>query len=377
MPMAQARSVKDIRTETEATRASLSETVEELRGAVSGAASEIRERLKPDSIRAEASDYVRTKSASLFNELKRTAERNPVQALAIGASVAYPLLRVARAVPLPALLIGAGVFLTSTKTGRALTEQASDAADGVADSVRHQVNDAGKHLSHVVEDATQSVGDVLTNVRGAAQTARDTVAEATESATAHVTSLKESALRTAAASADRFKSGGADGLSAVDAAARKSASATNTLLEDAGDRIGSTAREAKRSIGNAVEESPLLVAGLGLLLGGFIANAFPSSSTEERLFGSKSDAIKTKTKAAAASGLEAARNAAGNVLHSIEESAKSEGLTSSDMSRGVRAVTEKLQVVADRGITAALEPSAEERSESNKSQDGEDGGQYG
>src|SRR2546421_5035641 len=136
MSQGDTRSLHEIRRETEQTRAALTTTVEELRGTVSDTATDIKNRLRPDAIKAEVSGYIRSRGEQLLHDLTEMARRNPMQAVAIGASVAYPALRLARAIPLPVLMIGAGLFLTGSKTGRDLTRKASDFGEDVSDEAR-------------------------------------------------------------------------------------------------------------------------------------------------------------------------------------------------------------------------------------------------
>ena len=118
MPHAEPRSLQQIKRETEQTRAGLTDTVEELRTSVTETVSDIRERIRPEVIKAEVSDYIKGRGEQLLNDVTAAARRNPMQAVAVGASVAYPLLRLARAIPLPILMVGAGLFLAGSKLVR-------------------------------------------------------------------------------------------------------------------------------------------------------------------------------------------------------------------------------------------------------------------
>src|SRR4051794_23310010 len=133
MPQIEERSLHDIRRQTEQSRAALTTSVEELRGTVSDTATDIKNRLRPEAVKAEVSGYIRSRGEQLLEDLTVMAQRNPMQAVAIGASVAYPAWRLARAIPLPVLMIGAGLFLTSSKTGRDLTRKASEFAEDISD----------------------------------------------------------------------------------------------------------------------------------------------------------------------------------------------------------------------------------------------------
>src|SRR3954471_5508192 len=86
-------SLGELQRETEQTRAGLTQTVEQLRTSVSDTASDLRQRLSPESIKAEVSDYVRSRGERLVEDVTAAARRNTMQAVAVGASVAYPLLK--------------------------------------------------------------------------------------------------------------------------------------------------------------------------------------------------------------------------------------------------------------------------------------------
>src|ERR1700682_2585800 len=147
MPQTATRSLQQIKRETEQTRAGLTDTVEQLRTSVAETASDIRHRISPDAIKAEVSNYIKSRGEQLMNDVTDAARRNPMQAVAVGASVAYPLLRMARAIPLPVLMVGAGLFLTGSKTGKAATQKASEVASDVSDKVMRQAHDLGDQLA--------------------------------------------------------------------------------------------------------------------------------------------------------------------------------------------------------------------------------------
>src|SRR6202165_5045502 len=125
MPQADTRSLQQLQRETEQTRASLTDTVEQLKTSVAETASDIRHRIRPEVIKAEVSDYIKTRGEQLLSDATAAARRNPMQAVAVGASVAYPLLRLARAIPLPVLMVGAGLFFAGSKTGQATSQRGS------------------------------------------------------------------------------------------------------------------------------------------------------------------------------------------------------------------------------------------------------------
>ena len=66
MQQASDRSLRELQRETEQTRAGLTQTVEQLKTSVTDTASEIRQRISPENIKAEVSDYVRSKGETAF-----------------------------------------------------------------------------------------------------------------------------------------------------------------------------------------------------------------------------------------------------------------------------------------------------------------------
>src|SRR4030081_2988554 len=141
MPLTDTRSLQQIKRETEQTRAGLTDTVEQLKTSVAETASDIRHRISPQAIKAEVSDYIKSRGEQLLHDVTSAARRNPMQAVAVGASVAYPLLRLARAIPLPVLMLRAGVFLAGSKTGKAYTQRPSDVAADLADQATRRAHD--------------------------------------------------------------------------------------------------------------------------------------------------------------------------------------------------------------------------------------------
>src|SRR3979411_2475194 len=112
MAQTDTRSFHELNRETEQTRAALTDTVEQLRSSVTETAKDVRARVSPAAIKAEVSGYFRSRGEQLLRDFTAAARKNPLQAVAVGASVAYPLLRLARAIPPPVLMVGALVLVS-------------------------------------------------------------------------------------------------------------------------------------------------------------------------------------------------------------------------------------------------------------------------
>jgi ElaB/YqjD/DUF883 family membrane-anchored ribosome-binding protein len=165
MSQSDPRSLHEIRRETEQTRAALTTTAEELRGTVADTATDIKNRLRPEAIKAEVSGYIKSRGEQLLQDFTDMARRNPMQAVAIGASVAYPVMRLARAIPLPVLMIGAGLFLTGSKAGRDLSRKASDLAEDVSDEAQRRAHSLGDQIAQATSDAKGGAADLLDRAR--------------------------------------------------------------------------------------------------------------------------------------------------------------------------------------------------------------------
>src|ERR1700694_1085901 len=159
MSQTDTRALQQIKRETEQTRAGLTNTVEQLKTSVADTASDIRQRIRPEAIKAEVSDYIKSRGEQLLNDVTAAARRNPMQAVAVGASVAYPLLRLARAIPVPILMVGAGLFFAGSKTGQAATQKASDFATDVSGKVLQQARELGDQMQESGSAASTYAAD--------------------------------------------------------------------------------------------------------------------------------------------------------------------------------------------------------------------------
>ena len=327
-------SVDELRRETERTRAGLTDTVEELRSRVADTAADIRERVSPAAIKAEVKEYVRESGEQFFHTLERKARENPLQAVAIGAGLAYPLFNIIKSIPAPIMLIGAGILLgrpmkgTGVQAGKAV----SDAMTAVGGRARDATESMQRGAGELGDAATRAMHDARDSVRDMAaplvDKASDTFASAKETVTSTMASATTAVQDTAASA---YKAG----TDAWD-------SATGSAAE-----LG---HNAKGAIVDTFERNPLLVAGIGLAIGAFIASSLPASDAENRLFGETSDELKERAQRAAEQGVEAAKNLAGEVTSAAAE----QGVSVDGLATAAEGLTKKVRAVADSGLKAAL-----------------------
>jgi hypothetical protein len=310
-------SVRALRVEAETNRARLTGTVEELRTQVADTATDLKERLSPSAIKAEVADYVRDSRDQLWHSLEQKARDNPLQAVAVGAALAFPAFRLLRAIPAPLLLVGAGLLLSrGTGNPGAGISQATDAMQDRARSA--------------VDGATGAIDDATTMARSKLHDAQDYVREGIES-------MQE---RAAAASVKDRVTGVVD----------DAKSAVGDMAEKVIGQGSDLAQQARTAASNTWDQNPLLVAGVGLLIGSFIAAAFPSTQTEETLFGDASDALRRQAEGVAAKGVDAARTA----VEAVAATAGEQGLNADGLTSLGESLTGKVRAVAERGIEAAL-----------------------
>jgi hypothetical protein len=386
MPQTETRSLHQIKRETEQTRAGLTNTVEQLRASVADTAADIRQRVRPEAIKAEVSGYIKSRGEQLLNDAAEAARRNPMQAVAIGASVAYPLLRLARTIPLPVLMVGAGLFFAGSKTGQAAAQKVSDMASDLSDEAMRRVRElqdqAGESASAVKTYASDQLDRVsaavsggtdnasrLADVAGASlaansQKLQDKAASLGNSLSGRATDLRDEGVRmagSAAASVQDITSGASSAVrNAVGTAADAGIDAARVVRDKASDL---TDRAGKTFL-QTVEQNPLLVAGVGLLIGGLIASALPRTDIEDDLVGDASQAVKRGAQTAASQGFDKARNAVGEVYDEAARQAEAEGLTPDGIGKAAQDVGERVRRVAERAVTTAFE-SPEENHQPN------------
>jgi hypothetical protein len=383
MPLTDTRSLQQIKRETEQTRAGLTDTVEQLKTSVAETASDIRHRISPEAIKAEVSGYIKSRGEQLLNDVTSAARRNPMQAVAVGASVAYPLLRLARAIPLPVLMVGAGLFFAGSKTGQATSQKASDVAADVSGEVARRLREMGDRVQETASAARTSASEQFDRVSSAVADGTNQAREVADAAGAAVASnsqrIADGAGSVGAIISERANSLKDDGLRLAGSAAasvQDIATGATATARSAANTVADTGRDAARTIRNkasdasdragktifqTIDQNPLLVAGVGLLVGGLIASALPRSEFEDDLVGDASTAAKRRAQAAASQGFDAAKTAVGEVYEETARQAEAEGLTTDGLGRAAQDISQRGRRVAETAVTTALAPSEQDR----------------
>jgi hypothetical protein len=385
MAQTDTRSLQQIKRETEQTRAGLTDTVEQLRTSVADTASDIRQRISPEHIKAEVSDYIRSRGEQLLDDITAAARRNPMQAVAIGASVAYPLLRMARAIPLPVLMVGAGLFFAGSKTGQAASQKAMDMASDLSDEVQRRAHDVRdqvgesaaaakafasenldrlrdtvsggtERVSQAADQVNETANRVGATLASGSDSLKDKAASLGASAADQADDLKDRTIRAAGSAASSLQDIASDAASSARRAAGTAADAGLNAVKTARDTASDLTGRAGKTLLETIEQNPLVVAGVGLLVGGLIASALPRSDIEEGLMGDASGSVKRRAQAAASQGIDAAKDAAGDVYDKAARQAEAEGLTPDALGKTAQDIGQRVRRVAESAVTTAFEP---------------------
>jgi gas vesicle protein len=329
--------VDQLKLESERSRAELAGTVDHLKERISDAAEGIRHRVSPQHIKSEVSDYIGQTAQGWLGALKQQAMDNPMQAIAAGTAVAVPMLRLARGFPLPLLMIGAGLALTS----KTVTDRAAVAAAPAMGK--------GRELLDTAAERAEAFGSGAKDAMSSAQSqAADMAADAQDRVTGVANDLRNRAAQATSSVADGLRSG-------VEAAKDTVERARSTAKDAAGairDAAASAPPKARQTIG----DNAVLVAGLGIAIGGIIAAAFPKTSAEAMVVGKASENLKQAAGEAVQSRLEAASEATRSAADAAADAVANADL-GGHASRLTKNMADTLKEAADDVVTAAFNPS--------------------
>lgn len=384
------RSLEEIRRDTERARAGLTETVGQLRATVTDTANDVREKYSPAAIKAEVNNYIKSRGEDLADGVRDSIRNNPVQAVAVGATLAYPLWKIVRSIPTPVLMIGAGLYLAGTRSGTELTQRASDAARDFAGDLERRARDfsadaadtavaAREYASGAIDAAGEVVATRADQFRQAATATAADLKHKGQDLGRSVSESSDELRRRASAAGEAF-AGEADQLAARgaglagivadtvrDAAEQvrdRAGDAATKMREtlhdtrDAGMDAASRLRDQATAFGNratktakqTLTDHPLLVAGAGLLIGGLIASAFPRVRASGTRVGRQVAAgAKDMVTRSAEKGQAAYQGAA--------QEAEKQGLTGEDLAENVRDLGQRVRKVAEAAVTSFEAPS--------------------
>lgn len=373
MPQSDTRSLQQIKEETEQTRADLAASVAQLRNSIVETSQDFRERIKPAALKAEVRTYVRSRGEQLLDDVTDAARKNPLQAAAVFGSIAYPLFRLARAIPIPVYMIGAGLYLAKSETGKAATQKVSDAAADMIDqasqratAIRDRVSDAAAAVGNTAgglketivagansaasrsEQLRNAAGSAGASLREAGEEKKNRISQMAAAAVEKAVGLSENVAAAGQKASDVIKNSASEATQTAQHAAQTAQQAALSAKQAASD----LSERAGRTFVETVEQNALLVAGIGLVIGGVIAGALPRTDLEDEFMGETSRSARRRAQATASRAMrESARRAA--------RQAETEGLDPEGVGEAVRDVGERVRHVAEAAVTTAFEPPEE------------------
>lgn len=370
MPQSDTRSLQQIKEETEQTRADLAATVAQLRSSIVETSQDFRERIKPAALKAEVKTYVRSRGEQLLDDVTDTIRKNPLQAAAVFGSIAYPLFRLARAIPIPVYMMGAGLYLAKSETGKAATQKVSDAAADMIDqasqratAIRDRVSDAAAAVGNTAgglketivagansltsgsEQLRNAASSAGASLREASEEKKDRISQMAAAAVEKAVGLSENVAAAGQRAGDIVKNSATEATQRAQQAAQTAQQAALSAKQAASD----LSERAGRTFVETVEQNALLVAGIGLVIGGVIAGALPRTDLEDEFMGETSRSARRRAQATASRVVrESARRAA--------RQAETEGLDPEGVGEAVHDAGERVRHVAEAAVTTAFEP---------------------
>jgi ElaB/YqjD/DUF883 family membrane-anchored ribosome-binding protein len=331
-------SLDELRREANLQREALTSTVGELKERVAETTADIKVRMSPAHIKKEVQEYVRDGAENLWQSIERQARENPLQAIAVGAGIGYPLWGIIRKIPTPLLLIGAGFWLA--KKDNRFLQQAQETAGQVAANVK--------------EKASQFADDTHASIKAAGHEIADRLTNTANSAASQLSAVGDGIVAGSREAKDKIGETSQTVLDAVQDAAAQAAEGASAAATDAKERLVTAGVQSRDAITDLVERNPLLVAGLGLAVGAFVAACLPATPAERRIVGPSADSLKDSVRELGAKGIARARNVTNAVASDVVEAASHEGIDAQGVSNAVRGFVSDVKSVAERSVDAAL-----------------------
>jgi hypothetical protein len=260
-------------------------------------------------------------------------------------------------------------------------DMASDLSDEVqrrAHDVRDQVGESAAaakafasdnldRLRDTVSGGTDQVGQAADQVNAAANRVGATLASGSDrlkdkaaslgtSAADQANDLKDRTIRAVGSAASSLQDIASDAASSARRAAGTAADAGLNAVKTARDTASDLTGRAGKTFLETIEQNPLVVAGVGLLIGGLIASALPRSDIEDGLIGDASNSVKKRAQAAASQGIDAAKDAVGDVYDKAVRQAEAEGLSPDALGNAAQDIGQRVRRVAESAVTTAFEP---------------------
>jgi hypothetical protein len=224
------------------------------------------------------------------------------------------------------------------------------------DRLRDTVSTGTERVSEAADQVNETANRVGATLASGTDSLKDKAASLGASAADRANDLKDRTVRAAGSAASSLQDIASDATSSARRAAGSAADAGLNAVKTARDTASDLTGRAGKSFLETIEQNPLVVAGVGLLVGGLIASALPRSGIENGLIGGASNSVKKRAQAAASQGIDAAKDAVGDVYDKAVRQAEAEGLTPDALGNAAQDIGQRVRRVADSAVTTAFEP---------------------
>lgn len=325
-----------LESEAAAQRARFADAVDGVRARIGEKADDLRERLSPRRA-------VRRTGENWRNLIEQRVRDNPIQVASAAALLAYPVWRMARALPLPVLVAGAGVLLSSK--ARLSTTQATDLLAEARGKAREVGGRLGDATIQARDGAVEGLGTMgvraSETINSASAAIQDTAQSVTANAKAHLAQATDSA--------SAALSNAVDAITPSDETIQSVTDGARAAVDTAGDIARHAARTGtgySRDAANLVSQNPLLVAGVGIAAGGFLAALLPRTNADSQMLGGLARAIRDSAEDALSVGHQKATRAISDLQHRAAAEAEARGLTAGTIQDAVDDLNEQASDVA-------------------------------
>ena len=323
------KSSRELETEASATRARLSNNLDELAS-----------HLTPGRILDEVMTYSRGGGADFLRGLRNAAAANPIPTLLIGAGCAM-------------FLSGKGRISMDMFSWGSTTRAKSDATGAryhFPTGRRTGNNGRGAMLG-----LKQTASSLASKASSMGSAVSDTVSDSAEAAASAASSAASQLRDTATGAATRVKetvAAAGETLGEYAGSAQEQLQERTARMRDQTTMLG---RQISDKAASLIEEQPLLMAAGGLLVGAALAALLPRTKFEDSYLGTASDKVKEQIGDVASQQFEQAKSAAGEVIEKVKKTAEEQGVSVAAATDAVRTAADKLKNVTDAGMDAVRE----------------------
>jgi hypothetical protein len=241
------------------------------------------------------------------------------------------------------------------RRGQDMSAQVGATVSSARDAVTDAAGRAGDMLSEGTDQVRRTAASPTAGL-GLVDRLKDSAASVGDAINTRVSSMKDGASELAGSAIDMSRDIAAGAASATQSAASSAANVGLEAARDVRDKASDYSNRAGKTLLDTIQENPLLVAGVGLLVGGLIASALPKSELEEDLVGDAAATAKRRASEAASQGFDAAKGVAGEILENVARQAGAEGFTPDKLDESARDIGQRLRRVAESAVTTAFDP---------------------